>query len=194
VVPPPPPDRDHDGIPDAVDACPDEPGFPNKDPKMNGCPHVRVDIKTKLVVITQSIEFVAGKAVFVPGSDTLLQEIADVLKAHSDILKVRVEGYTDNRGSAKLNLKVSRARAAAVVKWMVDHGIDPNRLISEGYGPARPIASNKTAEGRQKNRRVEFHILELAPQPTVTPAPTPDAAVVPLEKLPPPPPPDAPAQ
>jgi OmpA-OmpF porin, OOP family len=189
LVPPPPPDRDHDGIPDAVDACPDEPGSPNKDPKMNGCPRVRVDIKTKLVVITQQIEFVNGKAVFVPGSDGLLQEITDVLKAHPEIIKVRVEGYTDNRGSAKLNVKLSRARAAAVVKWMDDHGIDPKRLISEGFGSQRAIAPNKTAEGRQKNRRVEFHILELAP----TPAPVPASAVVPLENLPPPPPPETPA-
>ncbi len=71
-----------------------------------------------------------------------------------------VEGHTDSRANDNFNLNLSRKRAAAVVKWLVDHGIDAARLTSQGFGETKPIDSNDTDEGRQNNRRVEFRILE----------------------------------
>jgi outer membrane protein OmpA-like peptidoglycan-associated protein len=77
------------------------------------------------------------------------------LKEHAD-WKIRVEGFTDNVGSRIENRKLSRDRADAVMSWLAAHGIDSGRLSSRGYGEARPVATNKTAEGRAKNRRVQL--------------------------------------
>jgi OOP family OmpA-OmpF porin len=71
---------------------------------------------------------------------------------------VLVEGHTDNVGKPKYNKKLSDKRAASVVKWLVDHGIETTRLRSAGIGMDRPLASNDDEVGRQTNRRVEFHI------------------------------------
>ena len=70
-------------------------------------------------------------------------------------LKVVIEGHTDNIGTAEYNKKLSQRRAEAVKQYMVEKGIDANRITAEGFGFDRPIASNDTEEGRQKNRRVE---------------------------------------
>lgn len=70
-----------------------------------------------------------------------------------------IEGHTDNRGGAAYNHGLSQKRAASVVKWLVSHGIEAGRLTSVGYGQERPLDSNATDEGRQNNRRVEFHIV-----------------------------------
>jgi outer membrane protein OmpA-like peptidoglycan-associated protein len=73
---------------------------------------------------------------------------------------VEVQGHTDEKGTAEYNRQLSQARAASVVDWLVAHGVDSNRLSAKGYGADRPIAENASEEGRQKNRRVEFHILK----------------------------------
>ena len=149
-------DKDGDGIPDDVDACPNDAGPKNDDPKKNGCPMARVE--NGQVVITEQVHFKVGSAVILADSDVLLGEVAKVLTSHKEITKVRVEGHTDNTGSAATNRKLSKERAASVAKWLGAHGIDKARLDSEGFGPDRPIAPNSTAEGKAANRRVEFHI------------------------------------
>ena len=83
-----------------------------------------------------------------------------VLKNYKHITKVRIEGHTDSTGSRKRNLKLSRDRAASVLKYLTGKGIDERRLEAEGYGPDKPIASNKNARGKEMNRRVEFVIAE----------------------------------
>jgi len=97
-------------------------------------------------------------------SDSLLDEVAGVLKDHPEITKLEVQGHTDNRGSASLNRKLSQQRADSVRAALVKRGIGEDRLVSKGYGPDAPIADNKTATGRQQNRRVQFVILEKAPK------------------------------
>ena len=154
----PDPDRDKDGIPNADDACPDEPGPKDPDPKRNGCPKAfvsqgQIKILDQVRFKTNSAEIVAGK-----DSEDILEAVQKVLKDHPEIKKVRVEGHTDNRGTAALNKKLSADRAASVVKWLTSHGIEKDRLTSEGFGFERPIAENTTDEGRTANRRVEFHI------------------------------------
>lgn len=155
---PPDPDRDKDGIPNEEDACPDEPGKKNPDPKKNGCP--QAFIKDGQIRILDQVKFATASAQIVKGKDSedILNAVLKVLTDHPDITKVRVEGHTDDRGSAKLNTKLSADRAASVVKWLTQHGIAADRLTSAGFGPDRPIESNTTPEGRQANRRVEFHI------------------------------------
>ena len=102
-----------------------------------------------------------------PKSYPIVDEVVRLLKVNPDIRHLAIEGHTDNRGSDQLNEKLSNDRANAVMKYISDHGIDAGRLSAKGYGPKRPIADNNTDEGRQQNRRVEFHITD---QAGVTPA------------------------
>jgi outer membrane protein OmpA-like peptidoglycan-associated protein len=153
---PPDPDRDKDGVPNEEDACPDAPGPKNADPKKNGCPAAAV--VGKRIVIVDQVKFATGSAKLLPASDKVLGAVLEVLQQHPEIAHLRVEGHTDDVGAAAMNQDLSTRRAAAVVAWLVAHGVDPKRMSSAGYGMDRPIDSNKTPEGRQNNRRVEFHI------------------------------------
>jgi outer membrane protein OmpA-like peptidoglycan-associated protein len=155
-----PPDTDGDGIRDDVDACPREKGMPDSDPQKNGCPK-SVRVTDEEIVILDQVQFKTASAVILKASDDLLQQVAAVLVEHPEILRVEVQGHTDNRGGKKYNQKLSEKRAAAVVKWLTKKGnVDASRLTSHGYGMDEPIAENDTAEGRQKNRRVQFKIVE----------------------------------
>ncbi len=155
---PPDPDRDKDGILNEADACPDEPGKPDPDPKKNGCP--KAFVAGGQIKILDQVKFATGSAKIVKSKDSedVLGAVLDVLKAHPEITKVRVEGHTDNRGSPALNKKLSADRAAAVVKWLSARGVETSRLSSTGFGPDRPLDTNATEDGRKANRRVEFHI------------------------------------
>lgn len=87
-----------------------------------------------------------------------LQKVIDLLKQYPTIT-IQIAGYTDNKGSAAYNIRLSGARAKSVVNYLIAHGISANRLTSKGYGAANPIATNATDAGRQLNRRTEFKIL-----------------------------------
>jgi OOP family OmpA-OmpF porin len=152
-------DYDQDGVPDVSDACPREPGTTSADPKANGCPTFikRVQGSTEIQILKQ-IQFETGKASIKDNSFGILDEIVKLMKANSDIGHLSVEGHTDNRGAVDMNEQLSQTRAESVMKYLIDHGIAEDRLDAHGYGPSRPIAPNDTEAGRQKNRRVEFHI------------------------------------
>jgi OmpA-OmpF porin, OOP family len=155
-----PPDTDGDGIRDDVDACPNEKGKPDPDPTKNGCP-TSVRVTDEEIIILEQVQFKTGSATILPASDDLLMQVATVMAEHPEIIKIEVQGHTDNRGGKKYNQKLSEKRAAAVVKWMTKRGsVDATRLTSHGYGMDEPIAENDTPEGRQKNRRVQFKIVE----------------------------------
>lgn len=149
------PDRDGDGVLDAVDNCPAEAGVPAH----QGC------IKKQLVVLSgtgiavlESVLFETNDAAVRLRSYPLLRNVADVLRAHPELSRIRVEGHTDDRGSDDSNLELSRRRAETVREFLVAQGIDPERLDAVGFGETRPIAGNDTSAGRAKNRRVEFVI------------------------------------
>ncbi|GAH82867.1 unnamed protein product, partial [marine sediment metagenome] len=152
-------DADSDGIPDAQDACPKEPGQKNSDPKKNGCPTF-IKVEGNVVRIMQQVHFATGSAVILPESFPMLQEITNLLKANKGIKKMSIEGHTDNRGAADLNKKLSGDRAAAVRTWLIQHGVEDGRLESHGFGLEKPIETNDTEQGRAANRRVEFKILD----------------------------------
>jgi OOP family OmpA-OmpF porin len=92
-----------------------------------------------------------------------LQHIATLLKANM-YARFEVAGHTDSRGDAAANMALSEARARAVIQYLVDDGLPGDRFVARGYGETRPIADNRTAEGRQRNRRIEFVQLNGAAQ------------------------------
>ncbi len=122
-------------------------------------PRVILEKAKKKIVITEAIHFQTGRATILPESYSLLDEIVQVLKDNPDI-SIRIEGYTDNVGSPSYNLRLSQARAESVMKYFIQEGLSPDRVQAKGYGDMLPIASNKTAQGRAKNRRVEFTIIK----------------------------------
>lgn len=156
---PAPKDSDGDGILDPDDACPSEKGPRDQDPSKNGCPKA-VRVSGHEIVILEQVEFDTGKATIKPGSAELLDEVGQVLTQHPEMTKVEVQGHTDNRGAAFFNKTLSQSRADAVRKALIQRGIAAERLVAKGYGPDKPIEDNSTEEGRQKNRRVQFVILE----------------------------------
>jgi outer membrane protein OmpA-like peptidoglycan-associated protein len=130
----------------------------------NGCPpgtprQLAVVTSTE-IRIGEQIQFATGSADLLGDSDTILFAIKRILDEHAEIRKVRVEGHTDDTGDASYNDDLSRRRAAAVVEWLVEHGIESKRLSSEGFGSRKPIDTNATEAGRAKNRRVAFTITE----------------------------------
>lgn len=147
------PDRDGDGVPDHLDECPDVPGTIAN----NGCPEVTVEVIKQLNDFSKTILFDLGKSTIRKESYAVLQSIADIMKEYPKA-KFEIEGHTDSTGSLQLNERLSKARAASVKDYLVTIGMDASRLTSEGYGPSRPIATNKTAAGRQQNRRVEISL------------------------------------
>ena len=150
-------DNDKDGIPDTSDLCPNEPGPPEE----RGCPkkYSLVSVTQEKIELHQAVFFATAKSTIMPQSFALLNEVADVLKSRST-MQVRVEGHTDSRGKRAANMLLSQGRANAVKAYLVDHGIDASRMVSIGFGPDQPIETNRTAAGREKNRRVEFVILQ----------------------------------
>ena len=154
------PDRDGDGIVDKQDRCPMDAENFNEYMDADGCPDVKpqkVTIKHKQIVIEEQIQFQTGKAIIEPVSFNILDDVVQVMTDYPQ-LEVRIEGHTDNVGSDATNLKLSKDRADAVFEYLIAQGIDGRRLQTEGFGETRPIDTNKTPQGRQKNRRVEFHI------------------------------------
>lgn len=154
-----PPDSDGDSIRDDLDACPEIRGAKDPDPKKNGCPKV-VRIVGSEIIILQQVQFATGTAKLTGNSDEILSEVAGVLKERAEILKLEVQGHTDNKGNKAANKTLSQSRAESVMKALIGKGITAERLTAKGYGQEVPIGDNGTEEGRAKNRRVQFKILE----------------------------------
>lgn len=151
-------DNDGDGVADAEDKCPRVPG----DAEHEGC-SAQVSVDENQVRITERIEFSVGKAEILPQSHDVLGAIKSVLEANADLRRLIVQGHTDAKGSEAGNRELSKRRAESIAAWLVAQGIAPERLEAWGCGASQPIADEDTADGRQKNRRVEFHIADPAP-------------------------------
>ncbi len=120
----------------------------------------RVEVRDNKIEIHEKIQFDFDKATIKPESNSLMDEIASVITKNPQIKRIRVEGYASSEGDAGHNMTLSAQRAQAVMKYLVGHGIAAKELTSIGYGVEKPIADNSTDDGREKNRRVEFAILE----------------------------------
>jgi fimbrial isopeptide formation D2 family protein/uncharacterized repeat protein (TIGR01451 family) len=149
-------DRDGDGVVDRLDNCPDEAGTA----KNQGCKDKQlVVIRDGKLDILDVVYFKFDKDEILIKSNKLLDNVARVLNAHAEIVKVQVQGHTDSQGNDAYNLDLSRRRAKQVMQYLIKRGVDAARLESEGYGETQPIADNKTNKGRATNRRVVFQIL-----------------------------------
>lgn len=157
-----PGDTDGDGFRDDQDGCPNEKGADDPDPSKRGCPKL-VRVTDKEIIILEQVQFDTGKSTIKKVSDPLLDSVAQVLKEHPEILKLEVQGHTDNKGAKALNTKLSQDRADSVKKALEKRGVDAGRMVGKGYGPDVPIAPNDTDDGRAKNRRVQFVVLEKRP-------------------------------
>jgi outer membrane protein OmpA-like peptidoglycan-associated protein len=153
----PDPDNDKDGVPDTTDKCPNEPGTAEN----NGCPKKfeHIVVTQDKIELRQKIFFDTDKATIMPRSYALLDEIGSVMRGRPT-MAVRIEGHTDTRGSRVHNMKLSQSRAESVRQHLIGLGIDQGRMDARGLGPDQPIETNKTAAGREKNRRVEFFITQ----------------------------------
>ncbi len=147
------PDKDNDGVNDEEDKCPDVAGEAGN----GGCPVIKEDIKKQVDFAAENIFFQLNSAQLLTTSYKPLQTVADLLKANPS-LQLSVNGYTDNTGTVAGNLTMSVKRASAVKDYLVKQGVDAARISANGYGIANPVADNKTAAGRTKNRRVELKL------------------------------------
>ena len=147
------PDTDGDGVNDEEDKCPNEVG-----PASNfGCPVINVEVVEKVNKAAQNIFFTTGSSKLLAKSFKSLKEVVQILKDNPSY-KINVDGYTDNTGNKDKNQILSEKRADAVKTYLVQNGIDESKITAIGHGIDDPIADNKTAVGRAKNRRVEMKL------------------------------------
>ncbi|NBC40581.1 OmpA family protein [Corallococcus exiguus] len=170
----PDPDNDKDGIPDVADKCPNEPETINGVDDEDGCPDkgkVKVLVEGERILILEKVYFATNKDVILPRSFPILKQVAAVLRANPQVELLRVEGHTDSQGNDAANLDLSKRRAASVKTFLMNEGIAGERLESEGFGETKPVDTNKTAAGRENNRRVEFNITRMGKVEVEKPAP-----------------------
>lgn len=166
-------DDDGDGIKNKDDRCPLEAG-----PVSNhGCPagepekakneepappKETVTLAMPKLIISEKIYFETGKSRLLPQSHHTLDQVAAFVTQHPELKWILIEGHTDNTGPLALNMRLSQMRAESVRSYLISKNVRASRLGAKGYGSSVPIASNDTAEGRDKNRRVEFTVKDAA--------------------------------
>ncbi|MBL8636349.1 MAG: OmpA family protein [Myxococcales bacterium] len=148
-------DSDGDGIVDRLDKCPSEPETKNQFQDEDGCADELPKEVAQFSGAIAGIVFAPNRTEITAATRPVLDQAVAVLAQYSSV-RLQIEGHTDNAGPADQNRKLSQQRADAVRQYMIDKGIDGARLTAVGFGPDKPIADNKTAAGRAKNRRVEF--------------------------------------
>jgi outer membrane protein OmpA-like peptidoglycan-associated protein len=154
-------DSDGDGIGDDLDRCPYDAEDLDGDRDEDGCPDEgRVTVEKGFIRIQDLIYFDTNKVTIQDRSSSLIDEIAKVIAANPQLLRIRIEGHTDDVGSDIANLKLSQGRAESVKAALVARGIDPGRLDAAGFGEMRPKVPNDSEANRAENRRVEFIIVD----------------------------------
>ncbi len=171
-------DSDGDGVTDNIDRCPRTTAGQNVDDI--GCPVLfAVKDGERAPLVLKGVNFQSARSRLTRASHSVLDEVAASLLAHPQI-RIEIAGHTDATGAAGPNLRLSQARARAVMAYLAQRGVDPSRMEARGYGETRPVATNRSKAGRALNRRVELNVTSGAvPPPARTPAnaqPIPGAA------------------
>jgi OmpA-OmpF porin, OOP family len=154
-------DNDGDGVDDAIDRCPQRRGSAESE----GCPrehYDNVEITKTALRIAEPVAFDPDTAVIRSVSIPVLDAVIAALQEHPEI-RIEVQAHTDSVADDQHNLRLSQARAEAVRRYLVEHGIDASRLTALGYGETRPMESNRTSQGREINQRVEFVRIDSTP-------------------------------
>ena len=147
------PDTDNDTVNDEEDKCPNRAG-----PASNqGCPEITKEVIEKVNLAAKNVFFATGSAKLLPKSYKSLDEVAMIMKA-DDLFQIQIDGHTDAQGDDAKNQVLSDSRAKAVKDYLVSKGVPEARTNATGYGETKPVADNKTAAGRAKNRRVEMTV------------------------------------
>lgn len=146
------PDRDADTIPDDIDHCPEVKGPMDS----FGCPpYKKVVVKRDKLELKEKLYFKLNEATLETESFPVLDDVVVALQDNKGF-RVQVEGHTDSSGNDDKNQTLSEERAGAVLDYLVSHGVSKTRLVSKGFSSSVPTDTNKTAAGRENNRRVEF--------------------------------------
>ena len=156
-------DCDQDGVINAIDQCPGT--LPGLEVDPVGC------VVKQQSLVLEGVQFEFDQAWLKPESAPILDRVAETMRGQPGMV-VLIAGHTDSMGSDEYNINLSKGRAASVRRYLIEQGIDENRLRSQGFGERLPIASNDTDAGRALNRRVVFEVLQIGPgeiQPEVTP-------------------------
>ena len=129
--------------------------------------HGRAQITGTKITLPGELEFDVGKATIknTPANDDLLATLVETMKDSPAVTKLRIEGYTDNKGSSALNVTLSQNRANAVAAYLTAHGVEAGRITAQGFGMANPLLPNDTKDHMAMNRRTEFHIAEIDGKP-----------------------------
>ncbi len=147
-------DSDKDGTPDPSDKCPHTFGPPSNE----GCPVVTPDESRILELAMRNLYFETSQVQIWEQSKPYLARLAELMKNRAD-WRLRIAGHTDNKGTERANLLLSKDRAESVYYFMIDRGVRREQLIMEYYGHSKPFADNNTEAGRQLNRRVELEFV-----------------------------------
>jgi OOP family OmpA-OmpF porin len=152
-------DPDHDGVNVPNDKCPDKAETKNGFDDDDGCPDEIPEKIKKFTGVIKGIEFDTGKDTIRKVSEPVLENALLVLNEYPKT-RIEISGHSDTTGTRDFNLDLSKRRADSVKAWFVGKGVDEKRIETRGAGPDEPIADNKTNAGRQKNRRIEFKLLQ----------------------------------
>jgi outer membrane protein OmpA-like peptidoglycan-associated protein len=150
-------DDDKDGVENAVDQCPDRAGTVEN----RGCPESKLSesVQATLNDAVSNVSFATNSAVLTDSSKEVLNAVADVLK-NNEQYDLVISGHSDSSGDAQKNLILSAERAKACAVYIVEQGVDVSRIRASGFGATSPRDTNETPEGRKRNRRVEFQLVE----------------------------------
>lgn len=160
-------DRDNDTVFDDEDACPDVPGVRTTDPKTNGCPPAgdQVRLEGDKILLDDIIHFEIDSPRVPHVSWPIIRKVAEFIRANPDVLEIDIEGHADETGTTDHNLILSRLRADAVKRIIVNYGVDENRITTHAYGESRPRVPGHAEEQLRQNRRVEFTVTRSRARP-----------------------------
>lgn len=150
-------DNDKDGVPDAKDLCPDEPETVNNYADHDGCPDAeQIRVMGDKIVLDDRVHFRTNSHIIRGVSYPLLERLSRLVVEHPEYTHIAIEGHADARGDEKFNKDLSQKRAESVLEFMVEHGVERDRLSAQGFGSERPLVDAKSEHAYLLNRRVEF--------------------------------------
>ncbi|KFE67309.1 Outer membrane protein A precursor [Hyalangium minutum] len=155
-------DNDQDGVADAADKCPAELETRNGFQDDDGCADELPKAVQRFTGVITGLQFAAGSDRIQATSYALLDQAVKVLKQYPDV-RLEISGHTSSDGNAQANQELPQRRAEAVRKYLLSKGIEASRVTAQGFGSSRPLMPNEARSGREKNRRIEFRVINDAP-------------------------------